>query len=115
MPASRRAVDERANRPSGASIGRVRDRIARMGDELVRVFSTPSAIEGQLAKGRLEAEGIPVLLKGEGEGPYRMGPAQLFVPSSFEAHARLILESLEQADGVDDDAWQDANTEPSED
>jgi putative signal transducing protein len=66
-------------------------------DELVRVFATASAMEGQLVKGRLEAEGIPVLLKGEAEGPYRMGPAEVFVPSSFEPQARLVLESI--ADG----------------
>jgi Putative prokaryotic signal transducing protein len=63
-------------------------------DELVRVFATGSAIEGELIKGRLEVEGIPVLLKGEGEGPYRMGPAEIFVPVSFEAQARLVLESI---------------------
>jgi hypothetical protein len=86
-----------------------------VGDELVRVLSTPSAIEGQLAKGRLEAEGIPVLLKGEGEGPYRMGPAQLFVPSSFEAQARLILETVESTEPPDE-AWEDANKgSPDED
>jgi hypothetical protein len=79
-------------------------------DELVKVFSTPSAVEGQLAKGRLEAEGIPVLLKGEGEGPYRMGPATLFVPSSFEAQARLVLESVER----NDDASEDATAGPDE-
>jgi hypothetical protein len=76
-----------------------------MGDELVRVFSTPSATEGELAKERLEVEGIPVLLKGEGEGPYRIGPATLFVPSSFEAQARLILESIDrEADEADENA-----------
>jgi hypothetical protein len=73
-----------------------------MEDELVRVFATPSAMEGELAKGRLEAEGIPVLLKGEGEGPYRMGPAVLFVPSAFEAQARLILETVEDAPDEDE-------------
>ena len=66
-------------------------------DELVRVYATPSAIEGELVKGRLEAEGIPVLLKGEGEGPYRMGPAEVYVPSSFEPQARLVLESIDDA------------------
>jgi hypothetical protein len=71
-----------------------------MGDDLVRVFSTPSTVEGQLVKGRLEAEGIPVLLKGEGEGPYRLGPAELFVPSKFEPQARLILESLSEQGGT---------------
>jgi hypothetical protein len=62
--------------------------------ELVLVLSTASVPEGHLAKGRLEAEGIPVLLKGEGEGPYRMGPVHLWVPSELEVQARLILESL---------------------
>jgi hypothetical protein len=57
----------------------------------VRVRSTPSVPEGEIAKARLEAEGIPVLLKGEGEGPYRMGPVHLFVPSELEVQARLIL------------------------
>jgi hypothetical protein len=64
-----------------------------MEDELVRVFATPSAMEGELAKGRLEAEGIPVLL---------MGPAVLFVPSAFEAQARLILETVEDAPDEDE-------------
>jgi putative signal transducing protein len=77
-------------------------------DELVRVFATASAIEGQLVKGRLEAEGIPVLLKGEGEGPYRMGPAEVFVPSSFEPQARLVLESI--GDQADEDEQADADT-----
>jgi hypothetical protein len=63
-------------------------------DELVQVFATGSAIDGELIKGRLEVEGIPVLLKGEGEGPYRMGPAEIFVPVAFEAQARLVLESI---------------------
>ena len=57
----------------------------------VRVWSTPSVPEGEIAKARLEAEGIPVFLKGEGEGPYRMGPVYLFVPSELEVQARLVL------------------------
>ncbi|MGZ4151191.1 MAG: putative signal transducing protein [Actinomycetota bacterium] len=78
-------------------------------DELVRVFATGSAIEGELIKGRLEVEGIPVLLKGEGEGPYRMGPAEIFVPVSFEAQARLVLESIgELAEDEEPDRDDDA-------
>jgi hypothetical protein len=64
-------------------------------DDLVRVYATGSVTDGYLVKGRLEAEGIPVLMKGEGEGPYRVGPAYLWVPGSLEVQARLILESLE--------------------
>ena len=60
----------------------------------MRVLLAQSWIEGEIAKGRLEAEGIPVDLKGAGEGPYPIGPAELFVPSSFETQARRILEQL---------------------
>jgi hypothetical protein len=63
-------------------------------EDLVRVYSTGSLTDGYLAKGRLEADGIPVLLKGEGEGPYRMGPAYLWVPASFEEQARMILDEV---------------------
>jgi len=61
------------------------------------VFWTQSWVEGEIVKGRLEAEGIPVDLKGVGEGPYPAGPAELFVPSRFEAQARRILEGNESA------------------
>jgi Putative prokaryotic signal transducing protein len=60
-------------------------------DDLVRVLSTASLPEGEIVKARLEDEGIPVLVKGEGGGPYRMGPVHLFVPVAFEVQARLIL------------------------
>jgi len=36
-----------------------------MADEFVNVLTTASVVEGELARGRLESEGIPVLLKGE--------------------------------------------------
>ncbi|MFB3738611.1 MAG: putative signal transducing protein, partial [Candidatus Velamenicoccus archaeovorus] len=63
-------------------------------DEFVRVYSTGSITDGYLAKGRLEADGIPVLVKGEGEGPYRMGPVHLWVPAALEVQARLILDEI---------------------
>jgi hypothetical protein len=51
-----------------------------MGNEFVPVFSTLSWVEAEIAKGRLEAEGITVDLRGEGgEGPYPVGPAELLV------------------------------------
>lgn len=59
----------------------------------VRVWSSASAPEGELARARLEAEGIPVLVKGEAEGPYRLGGMDLWVPEELETQARLILES----------------------
>jgi hypothetical protein len=60
-------------------------------DDLVRVLSTTSLPEGEIVKARLQDEGIPVLVTGEGGGPYRMGPVHLFVPSEFEVQARLVL------------------------
>jgi hypothetical protein len=59
---------------------------------LVMVFSSPRIPPGLLAKGLLEANGIAVVVKGESEGPYRMGPIQLWVPEEFELQARLLLE-----------------------
>jgi hypothetical protein len=64
---------------------------------LVRVLTTGTVTEGLLARGILEAEGVPVLTKGEGEGPYRMGPVQLWVPEEFEVQARLVLEGIPAA------------------
>jgi hypothetical protein len=95
----------------------------RFSGEFVRVYSTTSLPDGYLARGRLEAEGIPVLLKGEGEGPYRMGPAHLWVPSEFEVQARLILQEIregsmrlpEDQDLVSDTDWSEAEAGPSVD
>ena len=70
---------------------------------LVQVFASPSITEGLLAKGLLESEGIPVYVKGEAEGPYRMGPIYLLVPDGFEVQARLALaEARSQARDADD-------------
>ena len=60
-------------------------------DRLVLVFSTASIPEGTLVRGLLEAEGIPAQLKGEGEGPYRMGPVYVWVPERYEVQARLLI------------------------
>lgn len=68
-----------------------------MGNEFVPVFSTLSWVEAEIAKGRLEAEGITVDLRGEsGEGPYPVGPAELLVPASSEGRARSILEQIQR-------------------
>jgi hypothetical protein len=70
----------------------------------VRVLTTSSVPEGEIARARLEDEGIPVMVKGEGAGPYRMGPVHLFVPADLEVQARLILEQTLDAD---DEAGED--------
>ena len=63
---------------------------------LVEVFTTYAGTEGLVARGLLQSEGIPVVVKGESQGPYRMGGTSLWVPDEFEVQARLILaEALE--------------------
>jgi hypothetical protein len=62
--------------------------------DLVRVWSTGDPFEGEMLRGRLETEGIPVLVKGEGEGPYRAGPIYLFVPAEHETQARAVLDAV---------------------
>jgi hypothetical protein len=69
-----------------------------MNDDLVLVYTTSVVFEGQLTKARLEDEGIPVLAKGEGDGPYRMGPVHLFVPAGYEPQARLVLAAIARGD-----------------
>jgi len=63
--------------------------------DLVRLAGLPSAAQAQLARSLLESRGIPVVLKGEVEGPYRMGPAYLWVAKEHEADARRLLDEAE--------------------
>ena len=63
--------------------------------KLVRVLTTLSVAEGHLARGLLESDGIPAFLKGEGDGPYRLGPVFVYVPTEFEVQARMALDTIE--------------------
>jgi hypothetical protein len=63
--------------------------------KLVRVYETLDPVRGLLVRGLLEAEGIDVLAKGEGAGPYRMGPVILFVPNQASARAGELIAASE--------------------
>jgi hypothetical protein len=63
--------------------------------QLVRVFETRDPVRGLLVRGLLEAEGIDVLAKGEGSGPYRMGPVILFVPDDASGRASELIQAAE--------------------
>lgn len=65
-----------------------------MSRDLVRVLSTSSILEGEIAKSRLQDEGIPALLKGGGADPYGTGISYVFVPVEYEVQARLVLETI---------------------
>jgi Putative prokaryotic signal transducing protein len=63
--------------------------------KLVRVFETRDPVRGLLVRGLLEAEGLDVLAKGEGSGPYRMGPVILFVPDDVSDRALELIAAAE--------------------
>ena len=64
--------------------------------KLVRVYETADPIRGLLVRGLLESEGIDVLAKGEGTGPYRMGPVILFVPDDARERADELVTASEE-------------------
>jgi Putative prokaryotic signal transducing protein len=70
-----------------------RDTMVAMGD-LVRVWASNDAIEAALIRGRLELEDVPVLSKGDAEGPYRTGAVYLFVPAEHETRARALIDAV---------------------
>jgi hypothetical protein len=70
--------------------------------QLVRVHVGSSIMEGEIVKARLEAEGLPALLRGEGTGPYRMGPVEVWVPADMELHARIVLNDERSASAEDE-------------
>ncbi len=69
------------------------------------VLTATSLPAGRVAKGLLESQGIPVFVKGESEGPYRVGPMYLLVPEEYEAEARALL--LEAESGLTQDTEPD--------
>jgi len=78
------------------------DELAPSG-RLARVFACTSIPEGLLVKGLLQCEGITVFVKGESEGPYRVGPMYLWVPEEFEVQARLLIEEARSGSGATQD------------
>ena len=63
--------------------------------KLVRVFESLDPIRGMLVRGLLEAEGLEVLAKGEGLGPYRTGPVILFVTEDASDRANELIAAAE--------------------
>ena len=82
--------------------------------DLVRVWATGDIFEGEMMRGRLEAEGLQVLLKGDGEGPYRTGPVYLFVPQEQEEAAREVIDAIGSGAFATDEALDDPNGEDTQ-
>lgn len=79
-------------------------------DQLVRIFSSGDAFMGELMRGRLEAEGIPVMVKGDGGGPYRAGPVYLWVPEDSELAAKTVVDAVASGAFAIDELPEDAGT-----
>jgi hypothetical protein len=77
------------------------DRSVSLSGRLVLLLAATSIPEGLLAKSLLESEGIPVFVKGESEGPYRLGPVYLLVPEELEVQAGLILTEARSSSSSD--------------
>jgi hypothetical protein len=64
------------------------------GSGFVRVFDAPSLPLGEIAKSKLESEGIHVMVKGATAYTYPAGPMELWVPRDQRARARAILDEV---------------------
>lgn len=62
-------------------------------EALKQVYATESQSDGYAAKGRLESEGIPVLIKGANSDAYPVGAMYLWVPEELADRAEQILAS----------------------
>lgn len=72
-----------------------------MADDLVNILTTSSVVESEIARGRLESQGIPVLLKGQGlDAPYPTGPVDVFVPAPLAGRARHLLDESTHGGGA---------------
>jgi len=70
-----------------------------MNEELKEVYRAKGETEAYIIKGKLESEGIPVILKGEAIGKVcaltlnGLGEVRILVPTEFEKLALKILSS----------------------
>jgi hypothetical protein len=86
--------------------------------ESVMVYSTSDAFQAEMLKAHLESEEIPAMLKGETQGPYRTGSAQLWVPAEDEIRARTLIDAFLSGEyAVDEDELEALATaaEPEQD
>ena len=78
--------------------------MAQDSPQLVTVYVAAGYLQGQVIRGKLEAAGIPVLLKYESVGPVigitfdGLGEVQVQVPAEYAAEARQLLEPEADAD-----------------
>jgi hypothetical protein len=64
-------------------------------DEFVHAFDAPSRPLGEIARAKLESEGVSVMVKGGTSYTYPTGTMQLWVPRHQLERARSILDSVD--------------------
>lgn len=84
-------------------------------DKLVAVYRANGEMQAQIVKGRLEADGIPCLLRSQAAPSVHafvvdgMGEVILMVPESYAAEARRMI--AEEAPETDAENTQDTDVE----
>lgn len=66
--------------------------------DFVPAFDAPSLPLGEIAKSKLESEGIQVMMKGGSAYAYPTGPLQLWVPRDQLERATRILRDVREGD-----------------
>jgi len=80
------------------------------GGDLIQIYSVAGILTAEVLKGKLESEGIPVLLSYESLGPVMgltvngLGEVRILVPADFVEDARQVIFELEDA-YVPDEEW----------
>ena len=70
--------------------------MGRSVSDLVRVYTAPSRMDAYLVKARLEDEGVPAMIQGD--GPYPAGLLTVWVPTGSEPQARLVVDAIGRGD-----------------
>jgi hypothetical protein len=87
---------------------------ADMANALVTIYETQGILTAEVIKGKLEAAGIPALLKYESAGIVLgvtvdgLGKVQVQVPVAWEAEALAVVDETSADDGEDDEVDEDA-------
>jgi hypothetical protein len=76
--------------------------------DFVPAFDAPSLPLGEVAKSKLESEGIQVMVKGGSAYAYPTGPFQLWVPRDQVERARRILRDVGEGELAISDEADDA-------
>jgi hypothetical protein len=72
--------------------------------KLVKIYATSGLLQAEIIKGKLEINGIPVLLQYESLGPVMgltldgLGEVRVLVPADQAELARTLLEEAEEDD-----------------